>query len=68
MSDFRDKLIMLVIESAVLQHILVSIGFKAPVLVGDVRINFNTTSDVAGSRHVKRNVLSEGGIYVFCPS
>ena len=55
--DFRDRLTILVIGvSSTSTHDfnrLVGIGYNAHVLVGDVRINFLTSSDVAGSKHVK---------------
>ena len=37
-------------------------GFNAHVLVGDVRINFLTLSEVASSKHVKGPFISGGGI------
>ena len=55
--DFRDRLTILVIGvSSTSTHDfnrLVGIGSNAHVLVGDVRINFLTSSEVAGSKHVK---------------
>ena len=41
---------------------LVGIVSNAHVLVGDVRINFLTSSEVAGSKHVKCHFISGGGI------
>ena len=38
------------------------IGSNANVMVGDVRINFLTSSEVAGSGHAKGHFISGGGI------
>ena len=55
--DFRDGLIILVIwVSSTSTHDfngLVGSGSNAHVLIGDVRINFLTSSEVAGSKHLR---------------
>ena len=67
--DFRDKLIILALGvSSTSRHDinrLVGIGSNAHVLVGDVRLNFLTSSEVAASKHVKGHFISGGGINSF---
>ena len=64
--DFRDKLIILVMGvSCTSTHDfnrLVGIGSNALVLVGDVRIYFLTSSEVAGSKHARGHFISAGEI------
>ena len=64
--DFRDRLTILVIgDSSTSTHDfirLLGIGFNAHVLFGDVRINFLTSSEVAGFKHVKLHFISGCGI------
>ena len=63
--DCRDRLIILVIGvSSTSTHDinkLVGIGSNAHVLVGDTIIIFFTSSEVAGSKHVKGHFISGGG-------
>ena len=64
--SFRDRLTILVIGvSSTSTHDfnrLLGIGSNGHDLVGDARISFLTSSEVAGSKHVKSHFISGGGI------